>query len=160
MEIVNALEFFLSVILCSTQLKAFDMNVTQDDMLSVEYGHLIGDLKIGDRAYVDTLSFCSKNDQLFLMKNKPTRQKYGYTITMSFEVVPNNMVSITLETDYKKSLDEVSSAIPSYFPCKYREQYIPNLEFFAVKSIHGHENVRDYIGFLKEAGFEFKADLN
>ena len=31
---------------------------------------------------------------------------------------------------------------------------------FAVKSIHGHENMRDYIGFLKEAGFEFKADLN
>ena len=70
--------FFLSVILCSTQLKAFDMNVTQDDILRVEYGHLIGDLKIGDRAYVDTLSFCSKNDQLFLMKNKPTRQKYKY----------------------------------------------------------------------------------
>ena len=151
---------FLSVILCSTQLKAFDMSVTQDDMLRVEYGHLIGDLKIGDRAYVHPVNFCSKNDQLFLMKNRPTRQKYGYTITMSFEVVPNNMVSITLETDYKKSLDEVSYVIPSYHPCKYHEQYIPNLEFFAVKSIHGHENMRDYIGFLKEAGFEFKADLN
>ena len=65
MEIVNALEFFLSVILCSTQLKAFDMNVTQDDMLRVEYGHLIGDLLIGDRAYVHPDNFCSKNDQLF-----------------------------------------------------------------------------------------------
>ena len=79
---------------------------------------------------------------------------------MSFEVVPNNMVSITLETDYKKYLDEVSYVIPDTTPCNYYEQYIPNLEFFAVKSIHGHENMRDYIGFLKEAGFEFKADLN
>jgi hypothetical protein len=31
---------------------------------------------------------------------------------------------------------------------------------FAVKSIHGNENMRDYIGFLKEAGFELKAHLN
>ena len=160
MEIVNTLELFLSVILCSTQLRAFDMNVTHDDMLRVEYGHLIGDLLIGDRAYLDTLSFCSKNDQLFLMKNRPTSQKYGYKITMSFEVVPNNMVSITLETDYKEYLDEVSYVIPDNFPCNYYEQCIPNLELFAVKSIHGHEDMRDYIGFLKEAGFEFKADLN
>ena len=131
------------------------MNVTQDDMLRVEYGHLIGDLKIGDRAYVDTLSFCSKNDQLFLMKNKPTRQKYeyGYVITMSFEVVPNNMVSITLETDYKKSLDEVSYVIPSYHPCKYHEQYIPNLEFFAVKSIHGHEEYAGLHWLFKRSRF-------
>ena len=79
---------------------------------------------------------------------------------MIVDVVANNMVSITLQTDCKKYLDKVSYVIPSYHPCKYHEQYIPNLEFFAVKSIHGHENVRDYIGFLKEAGFEFKADLN
>ena len=136
------------------------MNVTQDDMLGVEYGHLIGDLLSGDRAYVSTTYFCSKNDQLFLLKNRLTSQKNGYGITMSFEVVPNNMVSITLETDYKKYLDEVSYVIPDTTPFNYYEQYIPNLEFFAVKSIHGHENMRDYIGFLKEAGFEFKADLN
>jgi hypothetical protein len=79
---------------------------------------------------------------------------------MSFEVVPNKMVSITLETDYKEYLDEVSYVIPDNFPCNYYEQCIPNLELFAVKSIHGHEDMRDYIGFLKEAGFEFKADLN
>ena len=79
---------------------------------------------------------------------------------MSFEVVPNNMVSITLETDYKKYLDEFSDVIPDNFPCNYYEQYIPNLELFAGKSIHGHENMRDNIGFLKEADFEFKADLN
>jgi hypothetical protein len=79
---------------------------------------------------------------------------------MSFEVAPNNMVSITLETDYKKYLDEVSYVIPNTTPCNYWEKSIPNLEFFAVKSIHGHENMRDYIGLLKEAGFEFKADLN
>jgi hypothetical protein len=160
MEIVNALEFFLSVILCSTQLQAFDMNVTHDDMLRVEYGHLIGELLIGDRAYVSTTYFCSKNDQLFLLKNRLTSQKNGYGITMSFEVVPNNMVSITLETDYKKYLDEVSYVIPDTIHSIITKQYIPNLEFFAVKSIHGHENMRDYIGFLKEAGFELKADLN
>ena len=136
------------------------MNVTHDDMLRVEYGHLIGELLIGDRAYVSTTYFCSKNDQLFLLKNRLTSQKNGYGITMSFEVVPNNMVSITLETDYKKYLDEVSYVIPDTTPFNYYEQYIPNLEFFAVKSIHGHENMRDYIGFFKEAGFEFKADLN
>ena len=79
---------------------------------------------------------------------------------MCFEVVPNNMVSITLETDYKEYLDEVSYVIPDNFPCNYYEQYIPNLELFAVKSIHGYENMRDYIGFLKEADFEFKADFN
>ena len=56
---------FLSVILCSTQLRAFDMNVTHDDMLRVGYGHLIGDLLSGDRAYVHPVNFCSKNDQLF-----------------------------------------------------------------------------------------------
>jgi hypothetical protein len=77
MEIVNALEFFLNVILCSTQLKAFDMNVTHDNMLRVEYGHLIGGLLIGDRAYFSTTYFYSKNDQLFLIKNRPTSQKMG-----------------------------------------------------------------------------------
>ena len=40
---------------------------------------------------------------------------------MSFEVVPDNMVSITLETDYKEYLDEVSYAIPKTTPCSYYE---------------------------------------
>ena len=114
-----------------------------DDMLGVEYGHLKGDLLIGDKAYASTTDFCSKNGQLFLLKNRPTSQKNEYGITMSFEVVPNNMVSITLETDSKKYLDEVSYVIPNTTPYNYYEQYIPNLEFFGVKSIHGYENMRD-----------------
>ena len=45
--------FFLSVILCSTQLKAFDMNVTQDDMLRVEYSD--DDLRLVDYCYYNCI---------------------------------------------------------------------------------------------------------
>ena len=53
---------------------------------------------------------------------------------MSFEVVPNNIVSITLETDYKEYLDDVSYVIPDNFPCDYYEKMIPNLEFLRSKA--------------------------
>ena len=79
---------------------------------------------------------------------------------MIVDVVTNNMVCITLQTDCKKYLDKVSYVIPTHDPYYYYKAYILNLEFFAVKSIQGHQNLRNYIGFLKEAGFELKADLN
>ena len=152
--------FFFSAIFWSTQLQAFDMNVTRDDVQRVKFGHLIGDLLVGDRAYVSNQDFCSKNDQLFLMKSMTTNEQSEYWPNMIAEVLPNNMVSITLQAGYKKHLDEVVYVIPSHDPCKIYEAYLSNLEYFAVKSIHGHQNMRDYIGFLKEAGFELKADLN
>ena len=50
--------FFFSAIFWSTQLQAFDMNVTRDDVQRVKFGHLIGDLLVGDRAYVSNQDFC------------------------------------------------------------------------------------------------------
>jgi len=53
---------------------------------------------------------------------------------MIVEVVANKMVSITLQTDRKKYLDEASYVIPSYDPRNYYEAYSPNLEFLRSKA--------------------------
>ena len=53
---------------------------------------------------------------------------------MIVEVVANKMVSITLQTDCKKYMDEASYVIPSYDPCNYYEAYSPNLEFLRSKA--------------------------
>ena len=136
------------------------MNVTRDDLTRVKNGYLIGDLLVGDRAYVSKGDFCAENNQLFLIKSLSTKQKSNCWPNLIAEVLPNNMVSITLQADYKEHLDEVEHVITRSDECKWHKIYLTNVKYFAVKSIQGHQNMRDYIGFLKEAGFELKADLN
>ena len=157
---MRSILFFVSAIFWSTQLQAFDLNVTRDEVRRVIYGYLIGDLLVGDKAYVSNLDFCEKDNQLFLIKSMSTDEKAEYWPNLIAEVLPNNMVNITLQADYKKHLDEVSHVVPNTDPCEYFEAFLMTSGYFAVKSIQGHQNMRDYIGFLKEAGFKLEVDLN
>jgi len=157
---MRSILFFVSAIFWSTQLQAFDVNVTRDEVRRVTYGYLIGDLLVGDKAYVSNLDFCEKDNQLFLMKSMSTDEKSKYWPDLIAEVLPNNMVKITLGAGYEKHLDEISNVIPNTDPCKYYEAFSMSSGYFAVKSIQGHENMRDFIGFLKNAGFKLEADLN
>ena len=153
---------FLAAMLWSAQAYAFDMNVTRDDLTRVNEGYLVGDLMVGDKAYINTTGFCAKNNKLFLVKNSATAEKSEYLMRLVVHIIPNNMVEVSIQKDMDFDKFDNSSlyAIPSIRPCETMTDYYPIIDFYTVKSLQGFDNMRDYIGFLKEAGFDIKADLN
>ena len=153
---------FLAAMLWSAQAYAFDMNVTRDDLTRVNEGYLVGDLMVGDKAYINTTGFCAKNNKLFLVKNSATAEKSEYVMRLVVHIIPNNMVEVSIQKDmdFDKFSDSIVHVIPSDRPCGTLTAYIPNIDFYSVKSLQGYDNMRDYIGFLKDAGFDVKADLN
>ena len=153
---------FLAAMLWSAHAYAFDMNVTRDDLTRVQNGYLVGDLMVGDKAYIGTSGFCSKNNKLFLVKNGSTGKKSEYFMSLVVHIIPNNMVEVSIQKDMDFDKFDNSSlyVIPNDRPCETLTAYYPNIDFYAVKSLQGYGNMRDYIGFLKDAGFDVKADLN
>lgn len=151
--------FLISAMLWSTQAHAFDSNMSSRDLMRIEYGYMIGDLMVGDKAYVTSHALCVENGKLMLSKIGRTMAKDDFFSNFIASVLPGNMVSLELhkEIDKEKNTREL---IPRYGLCQNKRDRNRdlNLGFFKVKDINGFDNMRDYIRYLKAEGAKFAVD--
>jgi hypothetical protein len=159
--------FFLAFIFNASLSHAFDANVSRSELTRYKRGFLIGDLVVGDQAYVNAWDFCFQSGNLFLIKNTAIRLKSEYSINLLIDVQPQNFVTVTLvprkeKEDFSDDLDKINIIIPSHENCKFfEERYFPDkIEYFGVKSIDGYSNMRDYLNYLFELGFKAKATID
>ena len=72
------------------------MNRSESDIRRFEFGYLIGDLTVGDSAYVLGSDFCKKDEKLYLVKNYSIDEVSEYRANLKVTVIPGNKVLITL----------------------------------------------------------------
>ena len=140
---------------------AFEVNVSESNLTRFQFGYLIGDLTVGDSAYVNANHFCIKNGNLYLVKNANVNAVSEYSANLKATLIPANKVLITLhppkldeqftESNLKRPYlvtpgRELCSTIQTWFEEK--------LGLLEVESIEGFTDMLSYINHLKSLGFK------
>lgn len=151
--------FLISAMLWSTQAHAFDSNVSSEDLQRIKWGYLIGDLLVGDKAYVSDIAICAEGGKLMLSKIRATQGKADYYASFIASVLPGNIVSLELNKEID-IVDDFHRIMPNVSPCQNERDRNRDFDlgFFKVKDINGFDNMRDYLRFLKAEGAKFKVD--
>ncbi len=106
----------------------------------------IGDLSVGQTAWVGSSGFCSIDGKIFLNKDTQTEEKkYDYVISAKILMGPENSVSVTLYAakDNKETMVEYLKRFSTRLlqPCP--TVIYGNNAFFPVKSINGATTISD-----------------
>lgn len=141
---------FIISLLNATASHAFDVNVSEIAIERFQHGILVEDLIIGDTGSVYIYRFCTNDGKLVLPKDSGlATSEFGHFI---FKVEPKNKISLTRneKVDFEKKIT-LYGAIPETKQCKKN-----NLKhgYFEVSTINGFTNMKDYLKFLKDSGFE------
>ena len=145
--------------LFASALNAFDINLSARQFSNFGSGKLIGDLVVGDSAYVKSYHFCRKDEKLVLKKNFQTTHRSKFLPVFLITVEPRNQVEVILlprkgEMDFRMDKHLITDVIPKIRPCyNGKASFVDHSEYFYIKSIAGRSNMRDYLNFLLEHGF-------
>ena len=154
---------YLSLLIVAPCANAFEVNVSDGDVSRFLGYYLIGDLTVGDSAYVGTYDFCVVDGKLHLMKNNRIKTGSEYYSNLKIAVVPNNQVLVVPrprigETDFQDD-DKTTPLhiVPDVTNCKLHQDWMDEeLKLFEVKSIQGFTDMESYVRYLISNGWRYE----
>ncbi len=107
---------------------------------------IVGDLSVGQTAWIDSSSVCSIGEKIFINKYTPiAEKKYDYLISAKILMGPENSVSVTVyaDKDHKKNMSDYLKRLPLdiVLPCPVI--VYGNNAFLPIKSINGATTLTD-----------------
>lgn len=138
------------------------MNATLHDLYSGAGKHYIGDLVIGDRAYVDWRSACVKDNQLYIPKFVEVEDKdfTRLNIKATVQIAPHGQVLANIVNKDGNTLTPIEKYqtilhIYTSPSCEFYERVFLHvgeaISFFKVKSINGHDNAAEFLNAVDAA---------
>lgn len=148
--ILLAMAIFLMSLVLPDISSAFHINVTSKDVRKATSVYIVGDLKVGEEAYVPFLIFHKYKGKVYLSLDEKIGPEQDYRTSYIVKKIPGNKVEVMLEPESDSSISEAIKDVLEWFDSN-GDIFLfdrPDLDFskvIEVKSIQGTTSVQDLI---------------
>lgn len=124
----------------ASELLAFDYTDGLAEGNRAAFRTVASDLLTGDRMRISRSSFCSKDNELFVLGSAPSVDSSKYSPEFILSLKPGNIGMISVTTDNMDDADR-SDVILSAYSCGL---FTPK-KLIKIKSINNHESYKSYL---------------